>query len=119
MRVKFQDTPHGGLRIFSGSANAFSIDSLGKVPKKFLRFLRKVRTCHPLRRLAKRRPSSSGTSKFADLRKRSAVVFPLFVAFIAWYVFIVTPRSGRVAKSIYDNINLGMVLGWRSSSPPA
>ena len=55
------------------------------------------------------------SEEFADLRKTfRGFVFPLFVAFIAWYVFYIVTATffpDAMAKSIYDNINLGMVLG--------
>ena len=55
------------------------------------------------------------SEEFADLRKTvRGFVFPLFVAVIAWYVcYIVTATffPDTMAKSVFDNINLGMVLG--------
>lgn len=55
------------------------------------------------------------SEEFADLRKTfRGFVFPLFVAFIAWYVFYIVTATffpDTMAKSVFDNINLGMVLG--------
>ncbi len=55
------------------------------------------------------------SEEFDDLRRTfRGFVFPLFVAFIAWYVlYIVTATffPDAMAISVFGNINLGMVLG--------
>ncbi|WP_295629352.1 DUF485 domain-containing protein [uncultured Corynebacterium sp.] len=55
------------------------------------------------------------SEEFAELRSTfRSFVFPLFIAFIAWYVFYIVTATffpDAMGTSVYDNINLGMVLG--------
>lgn len=57
----------------------------------------------------------ASSEEFGQLRSKfRGFVFPLFFAFIAWYVIYIVSATffpDAMATSVYDNINLGMVLG--------